>query len=500
MNAILNYLWEGSICLLLLYAFYRIFLAKLTFFSWNRAYLLLALAIVLIIPQLSFKMDASPDPNPVTGSLQYFLPESEIHISPEGASTTVPLWFQITTWVYLSGLLVSVLRFFMGLNHIIGQIRSSEKHTYEGNTLLIHPDFKPSSFFHYIFLPEYLPGNKDQRLIIVHEQIHSRFFHTMDCLIFQVFRCIFWFHPLIKLMENSLYEVHEYQVDYEITKSHSKADYSHLLIHLIWTGGGRLVNNFNQFQIKNRLKMMAKTKSTMKEKFTFLLTLPLMGLLIVLFSCDPQEEASPAPPPPPVEVFDVVEIMLRPSGGLEAWNQYLANSLKYPSEAKAKGITGTVYVTFIVDTEGSIQDVQVFQGVGSGLDEEAIKAVKNAPKWEPGTQRGQKVNVKMRLPIRFSLKNGSSDQDKVSVEGFKGEEADQRKGELKVNAIYAKGLWSGTVQDSKGNALPGAIILLEGTSTGTVSDINGRFSINASQSGNLYAHFGGYKSVKLMDK
>src|SRR5690606_22718975 len=88
---------------------------------------------------------------------------------------------------------------------------------------------------------------------------------------------------------------------------------------------------------------------------------------------------------------------------------------------------------------------------------------------------------------RFSLKNGSSDQDKVSVEGFKGEEADQRKGELKVNAIYAKGLWSGTVQDSKGNALPGAIILLEGTSTGTVTDINGRFSINASQSGNLYA-------------
>lgn len=246
--------------------------------------------------------------------------------------------------------------------------------------------------------------------------------------------------------------------------------------------------------------MMAKTKSKMKEKFTFLLTLPLMGLLIALFSCDPQEEASPAPPPPPMEVFDVVEIMPRPSGGLEAWNQYLANSLEYPSEAKAKGITGTVYVTFIVDTEGSIQDVQVFQGVGSGLDEEAIKAVKNAPKWEPGTQRGQKVNVKMRLPIRFSLKNGSSDQDKVSVEGFKGEEADQRKGELKVNAIYAKGLWSGTVQDSKGNALPGEIILLEGTSTGTVSDINGRFSINASQSGNLYAHFGGYKSVKLMDK
>src|SRR5690554_518956 len=305
MNAILNYLWEGSICLLLLYAFYRIFLAKLTFFSWNRAYLMLSLVIVLIIPQLSFQIDTSPDVNPVTGSLLYFSPEFEIQPSPESPSIKVSLLYQIMVWTYFVGLTVSLLRLFIGLNHIIGQIRSSEKHVHQGSTLLINPDFKPSSFFHHIFLPEYLPGNKDQLLIISHEQIHSKFFHTIDCLIFQVFRCIFWFHPIIKLMENSLYEVHEYQVDREITKSHSKADYSHLLVNLVWNGGGGLVNNFNQFQIKNRIMMMAKTKSKSKEKYKFLLMLPLMGLLTVLFSCEQQEEASPAPPPPPMEVFDV---------------------------------------------------------------------------------------------------------------------------------------------------------------------------------------------------
>src|SRR5690606_10725386 len=143
---------------------------------------------------------------------------------------------------------------------------------------------------------------------------------------FQLFRCVFWFHPVIQLVENSLYEVHEYQVDREITQSHSKADYSQLLVHVIWTGGGRLVNSFNQFQIKNRIMMMAKEKSELKEKCKFLLMLPLMGLLIVLFSCEPQEEAYPAPPPPPVEmeVFDVVENMPRPAGGPEGWNQYLA--------------------------------------------------------------------------------------------------------------------------------------------------------------------------------
>ncbi|MEX2592813.1 MAG: TonB family protein, partial [Anditalea sp.] len=492
------YLWEGSICLLLLFGFYRIFLAKLTFFNWNRAYLILSLGIVLTIPIMSFQIDTSPDANPATGRLNYFLPEYEINPSLESPLPTVPIMSQIIIWIYITGLLVSLLRFFIGLNHIIGKIRSSEKNVHQGNTLLINPDFEHSSFFQYIFLPEFLPGNKDQLLIISHEQIHSKFFHTIDCLIFQLFRCIFWFHPLIKLVENSLYEIHEYQVDREITQSHSKAEYSHLLVNLIWTGGGKLVNNFNQFQIKNRIMMMAKEKSKLKEKFKFLLMLPLMGLLIVLFSCEQQEEAVPAPPPPPMEmeVYDVVENMPKPSGGLEGWNQYLANNLNYPSEAKEKGTTGTVYVTFVVDTEGSIQWVEILRGIGSGCDEEAIKTIKNAPKWEPGTQGGQKVNVKMRLPIRFGPKKATSDKDNIPM----GEEVDQRKGELKVDANYANGVWSGIVRDPGGNVVPGATIVMAETSTGTVSDTNGRFSIETSQSGNLYASSAGYKSVRLKGK
>jgi TonB family protein len=493
MNGILNYLWEASICLLLLYAFYRILLAKLTFFNWNRIYLMLSLAMVLTIPQLSFEMTTPPDADPNTGSLLYFLPELEIHPNAEKPSTTVSLWLPIISWIYFAGLIVSLLRLFTGLNHIIGQIRSSEKYIHQGTAILVHPDFKPSSFFHYIFLPEYLPGNKDQRLIIKHEQIHSQFFHTIDCLIFQLFRCIFWFHPIIKLMENSLYEVHEYQVDREITQSHSKAEYSHLLVNLIWTGGGKLVNNFNQFQIKNRIMMMAKEKSKLTEKFKFLLLFPLMGLLIVLFSCE-QQEATLVAPSPTMEIFDVVENMPKPTGGLEGWSQYLANNLTYPTAAKEKGITGTVYLTFVVDTEGSIQDVQIFRGIGSGLDEEAIKAVQNAPKWEPGTQDGQRVNVKMRLPIRFSL-NKDSDNSPMSI--VMAEEADQKNGALQVDANYANGLWSGMVRDPDGNALPGAIIAVAETSIGTVSDTKGRFTIRTSESENLYASFKGYKSVKL---
>lgn len=103
------------------------------------------------------------------------------------------------------------------------------------------------------------------------------------------------------------------------------------------------------------------------------------------------------------EIFDVVETMPTPPGGMEGWNKYLSSNLKYPTQARRMGIEGTVYVVFVVNTDGSIQDVEILRGIGGGCDEEAMRVVQNAPNWEPGKQRGRPVRVKMRLPIRFKL-------------------------------------------------------------------------------------------------
>lgn len=103
------------------------------------------------------------------------------------------------------------------------------------------------------------------------------------------------------------------------------------------------------------------------------------------------------------EIFDVVENMPTPPGGMQGWNKYLSNNLKYPTQARRMGIEGTVYVVFVVNTDGSIQDVDILRGIGGGCDEEAMRVVRNAPAWEPGRQRGRPVRVKMRLPIRFKL-------------------------------------------------------------------------------------------------
>ncbi len=103
------------------------------------------------------------------------------------------------------------------------------------------------------------------------------------------------------------------------------------------------------------------------------------------------------------EIFDVVENIPEFPGGMEAWNQYLSKNLKYPTQARRMGIEGTVYVVFVVNTDGSIQDVEILRGIGGGCDEEALRVVSGAPKWNPGKQRGRPVRVRMRLPIRFKL-------------------------------------------------------------------------------------------------
>lgn len=105
----------------------------------------------------------------------------------------------------------------------------------------------------------------------------------------------------------------------------------------------------------------------------------------------------------PKEIFTVVEEQPGYPGGDEARVKYLQENIKYPDEAKELGVQGKVFVTFVVEVDGSITDVRVLRGIGAGCDEEAIRVVRNMPKWIPGKQRGVPVRVQFNLPIKFTL-------------------------------------------------------------------------------------------------
>lgn len=103
------------------------------------------------------------------------------------------------------------------------------------------------------------------------------------------------------------------------------------------------------------------------------------------------------------QVFTIVEEQATPQGGMSAFYQYIKKNLDYPRQAKRMGVQGKVFLEFIVDKDGSITNVKVLRGIGAGCDEEAVRILKESPKWQPAKQRGRPVKQKMTFPINFRL-------------------------------------------------------------------------------------------------
>jgi protein TonB len=109
---------------------------------------------------------------------------------------------------------------------------------------------------------------------------------------------------------------------------------------------------------------------------------------------------------PPLEEEPVIVADVEPEfpGGLTAMHKFLGENLVYPQVAKETGITGIVYVTFIVEKDGSITNYRIQRGVEGGCSEEAIRVIQLMPKWKPAWNKGQLVRKIVLLPIKFELK------------------------------------------------------------------------------------------------
>ena len=104
------------------------------------------------------------------------------------------------------------------------------------------------------------------------------------------------------------------------------------------------------------------------------------------------------------QVFDVVEQMPEYPGGIKALFDYLCQNVKYPDDAEKQKIEGRVIATFVVETDGTISNIEVVKPVFPSLDAEAVRVLSGMPKWTPGMQSGKAVSVKYTVPINFNLK------------------------------------------------------------------------------------------------
>lgn len=91
-------------------------------------------------------------------------------------------------------------------------------------------------------------------------------------------------------------------------------------------------------------------------------------------------------------------------GGLQAFGSFLGNNLSYPSDDRDNRVQGRVYISFIVEKDGSLSDVKVVRGVSDGINNEALRVINKSPKWIPGLQRGKPVKVSYTVPIVFQLR------------------------------------------------------------------------------------------------
>jgi len=93
------------------------------------------------------------------------------------------------------------------------------------------------------------------------------------------------------------------------------------------------------------------------------------------------------------------------TGGAKAWSKYMERNLRYPYQAQDANIQGKVFVSFVVERDGSVSDVKVLRGLGFGCDEEAMKVIKKSPLWKPGKNKGVPVRVRYNMAINFQISN-----------------------------------------------------------------------------------------------
>jgi len=437
----IQYFIESGIIWTGLYLFYHFLLKNETFFSFNRFFLLLSLVAGLVIPLIQINV-------PVTNQAAYFSMVLET-ISVGNGMMSEPIhtltlgtgFITAERIVFLLYTLVSLLlfsKFIHGLFGIYSIYKKGDKIKYVGHTeISLKSSISAFSFFSLVFIPRHLYANPDIELIRKHELKHSQDLHSLDIILMEMLKIIFWFNPILSIYKNAIVEVHEFIADRASLQSTVRKHYGNLLITLKKEPmQPALTNRFKNSIIKNRIIMMYQSNSNTASNFKYLLAIPLVFVFFLLFSCQQennketevqnanekliQETIVNTSTTSTDEVFKVVEKMpsfpgcdltlakeeLEKCSNSKLMN-YIFTNLKYPEAAKKEAVQGKVLASFVIDKSGFLTNIKIIQDIGSGCGDEVVRVLETMnqmdEKWNPGKQRGEVVQVEYTLPVVFRL-------------------------------------------------------------------------------------------------
>jgi TonB family protein len=315
MNDFLIYILKSTISISLLYLGFRILMRKETFFKLNRALLLSVVVCSAVIPLLYLPQFIQPT---IQNGWMPRLQNQEIMLAPQSPleestqTVTVPTeqtktvireefpWIKLLQTIYLAGILITLLILIHGIISILMLFRKAKFIQMDGfRLLIIEHEISPFSFGRIVVISQ-SDYDTHQQAILAHEEAHIRLNHFFDLALLETIKILHWFNPVIYWLIRDMKEIHEFQADqYTLNKGIDATQYQILIIQKS-VGPQRfaLANSFNHCQIKKRIIMMNKQKTSKARRWKVATFLPLLALLLMAFSKTggnvlPNSEVSP---------------------------------------------------------------------------------------------------------------------------------------------------------------------------------------------------------------
>tara|TARA_R110001599_G_scaffold14642_1_gene63292 strand:- start:10005 stop:11198 length:1194 start_codon:yes stop_codon:yes gene_type:complete len=358
-----SYLIESSICLASFYGFYWLFLRGEKLLSVNRFYLLFTVLASMLIPLLSFQSQFAfgsvletlntGAATPIQGS------------TSEAVIQSVPL-ISLST-IYLVGVAVSICILFFKLVLVkrkVGKWPSLQNNNIE----VIETEGNDAySFFNTIFIGKELNKNESlKQQIITHELAHIEGRHSLDLLLFEVLKCVYWFNPFSYFYAKSIRLQHEYIADHSVLKRTPPKHYERSLLQFALAKvNSSLISSFSEHPIQKRLKMIQKLNSNVMNKLKPLLALPILGLLFIAYACTDVVE--------PVLVDEVEEVVV------DLDTEVMPYLIEYLDSTRISGneIIFEELELPVEVVEG--YNVKVIRNVYRKMEEKDLKALKENP-------------------------------------------------------------------------------------------------------------------------
>ncbi|MEM1216142.1 MAG: M56 family metallopeptidase [Bacteroidota bacterium] len=444
-----TYLVEMTLTWASCWALYVLFFRKEKFFRLNRWYLLSSYAAGLVVPLIEWSPVAA-----AAGAAWVAEPVIWLQTIPVTAIHSGPLahpgWFStdLLYLIYTIGCSLMLGRLMYQVLQLSRWVRTGETRWQNGICYVQHPDCQaPASCWWFLFWNDAaLLTSEESAAILAHEEAHLRQGHSWDLLLLEVSGIFLWWHPLWYAYRHSLVTTHEFLADQAALHVLPKRAYGHLLIQQQLRGTApAFAHTFNHHQLKNRITMMTRPPSKWTALGKYLLLLPAM--LLLFYACNEAErqidEAAQTIENQPnfyervdtvitfdpdsytestqvvkTKIYQEVELMpvfgscddLLGEERMQCSNQnmlmHIYTNINYPAAAREAGHEGMAVIELVVNRDGSVSDVQLLEDKTTehqSLNEEALRVIRELPDFQPGSQDGEPVNVRLVIPIKFQL-------------------------------------------------------------------------------------------------